>query len=144
MPRTLFIVIAALALTACGNKNKIQLDLSSDELATDQRIILKEGHSVVLIPENNKDLIIGVTNIDGEIVVSEVPGFGKSLSATWKDHQSWETSVIDSSTDQTIVIIDKNGDGMPDFRAEQTDSALLRYEFGTPDWIQLEQNQPTK
>jgi len=103
----LFLLIATLALAACGKKNPTQLEISSDELATDQRIILKEGHSVILIPENDRDLMIGASLVDGKLSIFEIDEMGKSLSVTWNDEESWTTSVMDFSEDQIISVIDK-------------------------------------
>nr|WP_290824181.1 hypothetical protein [Halomonas sp.] len=138
MKRTLLILIASVALTACKKENSSRPEISSDELATDQRIILKEKHSVVLIPDNNRSLMIGVTLLDGKITVAEIPGNGKSLAVTWNNEESWTTSVMDIGEDITVSIIDEDGDGLPDLRAEQTEGSLIRYRFGTPDWIPLQ------
>jgi hypothetical protein len=146
MTRLLFILISTVALAACGKKQPSQLEIYSDELATDQRIILKEGHSILVMPENNRNLMIAVSvsALDGKLSILEVDDMGKSLSVTWEDGESWTTSVMDFRENQDTSIIDDNGDGLPDLLAERTEDSLLRYKLGTPVWIPIEPNQPTK
>ncbi|MBT7960191.1 MAG: hypothetical protein HN759_12755, partial [Akkermansiaceae bacterium] len=60
----------------------------------DRPIILKEGQGVVLVPEGNKSLLVGVSVVDGKLSVSEIDPEGRSFSVTWDDPEIWETSTM--------------------------------------------------
>ena len=138
MTRLLLISSLALALLGCRDATPTSSGALPENVKEERPIILKEGQAVTLIPEGDRSLMVGATVINGRLSISEVDPDGRSLSVTWKDSESWQTSVIDSAKDKTITLIDKDGDGVPDLKAIMTEGSLQRYTLGDPEWNKIE------
>jgi hypothetical protein len=141
MIRNILSALLALALTGCDNSLRSRPPALPDNVCEDRPIILKEGQAIVIVPEDNKSVMIGAAVIDGKLSISEIDPKGKSFSITWNDANSWESSVIDSTEEQTITTIDKDADGLPDLRAILKDGTATRFQLEEPKWIELQSKQ---
>ena len=108
-----------------------------DNVVSDKPIVLKEGQAVILMKDGDRDLMVAASVVDGRLSVAEVDPHGRNFGVTWKDSETWETSTIISEGDNSTTILDKNGDGYADFRAERTPSGLRRFELQDEAWIEL-------
>jgi len=131
-------LIATFALFGCNGADKARPSALPDNVMEDRPIVIKEGQAIVIVPDGNRSLMIGASVIDGKLSISEIDPKGRSLSVTWSDEDTWETTVTDSSEDQTTVIIDKNGDGFPNVRAVMSDGVTTRYTPSDPQWTELQ------
>ena len=109
-----------------------------ENVLEDRPIILKEGQAVILVPEHNRALMIGAAVTDGKLTVSEIDPHGRDFSVTWTNQESWQTTTSIATDDQTTTLIDKDGDGVPDLRAEMTKGSLKRFTLDSPRWTELE------
>lgn len=128
----------ALALLGCRDAPSTSSGALPENVKENRPIILKEGQAVTLIPEGDRSLMVGATVIDGKLSISEVDPDGRSISVTWKDSESWKTSVIDSAKGKTTTLIDKDGDGLPDLKAIMAEGFLQRYTLDDPEWNKIE------
>jgi hypothetical protein len=127
-----------LLLVGCRDTKSSRSTALPDNVMEDRPIILKEGQGVVLVPEGNKSLLVGVSVVDGKLSVSEIDPEGRSFSVTWDDPEIWETSTMNSAEDKTTTLVDKDGDGMPDLRAVMTKGSLSRFTLEPPKWVEIE------
>jgi hypothetical protein len=141
MIRNILSALLALVLTGCDNSSRSRSPVLPNNVLEDRPIILKEGQAIVIVPEDNKSVMIGAAVIDGKLSISEIDPKGKSFSITWKDADLWETSVIDSTEEQTTTTIDMDGDGLPDLRAILKDGTATRFQLAEPKWIELQSKQ---
>jgi hypothetical protein len=112
----IFSMVVSLTLIGCKG-NDSRSSLLPDNVKEDRPIVIKEGQAIVFRPESNKSLLICAGVVDGRLSVMELNQKGKSLSVTWSDSDSWETTIKNSTNGETTVIIDKDGDGLPDVRS---------------------------
>jgi hypothetical protein len=131
------IIALSIGFLGCSKSTKSRSDLIPDNISADKPIIIKENQAIIITPENNTKLMIGASVLSGKLSVSEIDTKGKSLSVTWFDEDSWETSVVSVDGDQTSTIIDKNGDGIPDMRVVVRGGTVSRYELQKPQWIEM-------
>lgn len=132
---TLFI-LAPFVLLGCDGEDLTRSSALPDNVTEDRPIVIREGQAIVLVPDGDRSIMIGASVVDGKLTISEIDPAGKSLSVTWNDKDTWETSVIDSREDQTTITIDKSGDGLPNLRTVKTADSLLRYRLEEPQWIE--------
>jgi hypothetical protein len=125
------------AISACGKKPAPRSAAIPDNVVSDKPIVLKEGQSVILMKEGDRELMIGASVVDGKLSVVEIDPKGRNFGVTWKDSESWETSTIVSDGSTTTSILDKNGDGYADFKAVSTPSGLRRYELQGEEWVEI-------
>jgi hypothetical protein len=111
----IFSMVVSLTLIGCKG-NDSRSSLLPDNVKEDRPIVIKEGQAIVFRPESNKSLLICAGVVDGKLSVMEINQKGKSFSVTWSDSDSWETTIKNSTNGKTTVIIDKDGDGLPDVR----------------------------
>jgi len=143
MLRSIFLTFIAFALTGCDNPfpSRSRSPALPDNVREDRPIVLKEGQAVVLVPEGNRSVMIGAAIVDGKLCISEIDPKGKSVSITWNDEDSWETSVTDSTEGQTTITIDNDGDGLPDYRSLLKDGSASRFQLEEPRWIEMKPKQ---
>lgn len=125
------------SIAGCNNSKSSRSLSVPDNVMKDKPILIKEGQAVILVPESNKSIMVGASVIDGKLTISEIDPEGKSFSVTWDDEDSWSTTVVDCTEHQTTTVIDKNGDGIPDFRVVAKEGALLRFYLDNPSWVDL-------
>jgi len=112
----IFSMVVSLTLVGC-RRNDSRSSVLPDNVKEDRPIIIKEGQAIVFRPESNQSLLICAGVVDGKLSVMELNQKGKSLSVTWSDSDTWETTIKNSTNGKTTVVIDKDGDGLPDVRA---------------------------
>lgn len=125
------------AISACSKKPAPRSAALPDNVVSDQPIVLKEGQSVILIKEGDRELMIGASVVDGKLSIAEIDPKGRNFGVTWKDSEIWETSTIVSEGSTTTSLLDKNGDGYADFKAVSTPSGLRRYELQGEEWVEI-------
>ena len=141
MIRTAHLLLLALSFAGCREPKPPQSSTLPENVLEDRPIIIKEGQAVILAPESNTSLMIGAAVVDGKLSVSEIAPKGRSFSVTWNDPESWETSTIDVEEDKTTIVIDKNGDGLPDLRAVTKKGSSSRFSLESPRWIEHKSEQ---
>lgn len=138
MNRYSCVVFLALALAGCERPKAPRSAAVPDNVSEDKPIILKEGQAVILVPEGKPSVKIGASVLKGKLVIAEIDPKGKSFFTVWSDEDTWETSVTDSTTaGQTTTVLDKDGDGIPDFRAVVKEGSAARFQMGEPEWIEV-------
>jgi hypothetical protein len=125
------------AICACSKKPAPRSAALPDNVVSDKPIVLKEGQSVILMKEGDRELMIGASVIDGKLSVAEIDPKGRSFGVAWKDTDTWETSTTVTDDINTTFVLDKNGDGYADFRSELTPSGIQRYELQGEAWVEL-------
>lgn len=141
MIRSILPKFIVLALMGCDNSSRPRSPALPDNVLEDRPIVLKEGQAIILVPEGDTSVMIGASVADGKLSISEIEPKGRSFSITWNDADSWETMIIDSTAEQTITTIDKDGDGLPDLRAILKEGSALRFQLEKPKWIELQSKQ---
>lgn len=81
--------------------------------------------------------MIGASVIDGKLTVVEIDPKGRNFGVTWKNSEAWDTSTIVSDGSTTTYVLDKNGDGYADFKAETTPTGSRRYELQGEEWVEV-------
>ncbi len=130
----LFLIFAS---SACSKKTAPRSASLPDNVVSDKPIMLKEGQSVMLMKEGDRDLMIGASVVNGKLAIAEINPKGRNFGVTWKDSETWETSTIISDDSTTRYVLDKNGDGYADFKAETTPSGSSRYELQGEEWVEV-------
>jgi len=92
---------------------------------------------VILMKEGDRNLMIGATVLDGKLSVAEINPKGRNFGVTWKDAETWETSTTVSDGPNHTYVLDKNGDGYADFKAETTPSGTHRFELKGDAWVEV-------
>ena len=136
----LFLIIA---VCACSKKPLPRSAALPDNVVSDKPIVLKEGQSVALMKEGDRDLTIGASVVGGKLVVTEIDPKGRNFGVTWKDSESWATSTIVSDGTCSTYVLDKNGDGYADYRAETSPAGTRRYELQGDAWIEVQSTKKT-
>ena len=138
MEKIKYFTLCGFLLIGCKDKTSLDRSIAlPDNMLDDRPIILKEGQAVVLVPEGKSSIMIGATVIDGNLVISEISTGGKSLSVTWKNENSFFTSVTEATETQTTIISDENGDGIPDLRTLRNGRMLQRFRLENPNSLKL-------
>jgi hypothetical protein len=57
--------------------------------------------------------------------------------------ESWTTSTIVSDGTSSTYVLDRNGDGYADFRAENSPTGTRRYELQGEAWIEVQSKKKT-
>ena len=115
-----------MALSACDNKSATRSASIPDNVKEDRPIVLKEGQAVVLVPESNKAVMIGAAVMDSRLSIAEIDPDGRNFGVTWNDEESWDTSTTIPNGSDQIVLIDKNGDGIPEKKIDKTGGYRLK------------------
>jgi hypothetical protein len=131
------------SVCACSKKPLPRSAALLDNVVSDKPIVLKEGQSVALMKEGDRDLTIGASVVGGKLVVAEIDPKGRNFGVTWKDSESWATSTIVSDATSSTYVLDKNGDGYADFRAETSPAGTRRYELQGDAWIEVQSTKKT-
>jgi hypothetical protein len=131
------------AVCACSKKPLPRSAALPDNVVSDKPIVLKEGQSVALMKEGDRDLMIGASVVDGELVVAEIDPKGRNFGVNWKDSESWATSTIVSDGTSSTYVLDRNGDGYADYRAETSPAGIRRYELQGDAWIEVQSTKKT-
>jgi hypothetical protein len=137
--KTLVITLfSILGLCSCGKKQTADAAPKSNEEEYElKRIVLKDGQSVMLMMDGDSDLKIGAAVVDGRLSIAEIDPEGRNFGVTWKDSETWETSTIISDGSTTGYVLDKDGDGYADFKAETGPSGTRRYKLEGEAWIEV-------
>ena len=125
------------AVCACGKKQAVRSAALPDNVVSDKPIVLKEGQAVILMKAGDRDLMIGVSIVDGKLCVHEVDLKGHNFGVVWKDSETWETSTTVSDGQNHTIVMDKNMDGFADLKAETTPSGTHRSELKGEAWVEL-------
>jgi hypothetical protein len=128
---------------ACSKMTPSRSAALPDNVITDKPIVLKEGQSVALMMEGDRNLIVGASVVDGKLSVAEIAPKGRNFGVTWKDSESWTTSTIVSDGTSSTYLLDKNGDGYTDFRAENSPTGTHRYELQGEVWTKVKSTEKT-
>jgi hypothetical protein len=128
-------------MSSCDRKAPARSAAVPDNVASDKPIVLKEGQAVILMKDGDRDLMVAASVVDGKLSIAEVDPHGRNFGVTWKDSETWETSTMDSKGENNTTVLDKNGDGYADFRAELTPSGLRRFELQGNAWIELKSDK---
>ena len=110
---------------------------------TDKPIVLKEGQSVALMMEGDRNLIVGASVVDGKLSVAEIAPKGRNFGVTWEDSETWNTATNVSDGSSSTYVLDKNGDGYADYKAEITPTGTRRYELQGEAWIEIKSTKKT-
>jgi len=131
------------AVCACSKKSGPRSAVLPDNVVSDKPIVLKEGQSVMLMKKGDRDLMIGVGVVDGKLAVNEIDPKGRNFGVTWMDSESWATSTIVSDGTNSTYVLDRNGDGYADYRAETSPAGTRRYELQGDAWIEVQSTKKT-
>lgn len=112
-----------------------------DNVVSDKPIVLKEGQAVMLMKAGDRDLMIGVAVVDGKLSVSEVDPKGRNFGVAWRNSDTWETSTMVSEGQNHTITMDKNMDGLADFKAVTTPSGTHRFEMKGESWLELKSSK---
>ena len=126
-----------LTVCACSKKPAPRSAALPDNLVSDKPIVLKEGQSVTLMKEGDPDLRIGASVVDGKLSIAEIDPKGRNFGVSWKDSESWETGTIVSDGSTASYVLDKDGDGYADFKAETSPSGTRRYKLQGAEWVEV-------
>ena len=129
------------AVCACSKKPAPRSAALPDNVVSDKPIVLKEGQSVLLMKDGDRDLMIGASVVDGKLTVLEIDQKGRNFGVTWKNSETWDTSTTVSDDTTTTYVLDKNGDGYADYKAMTTPSGSSRYELQGDDWVEVKSNK---
>jgi hypothetical protein len=131
------------AVCACSKKSGARSAALPDNVVSEKPIVLKEGQSVMLMKEGDRDLMIGASVVDGKLAVTEIYPKGRNFGVTWKNSESWTTSTIVSDGTSSTYVLDRNGDGYADFRAESSPTGTRRYKLQGEAWIEVQSKKMT-
>lgn len=130
-------ILLIFSVFACTKKTPPRSAALPDNVVSDKPIVLKEGQSVAIMKEGDRHLMIGASVIDGKLTVVEIDPKGRNFGVTWKNSEAWDTSTIVSDGSTTTYVLDKNGDGYADFKAETTPTGSRRYELQGEEWVEV-------
>lgn len=130
-------ILLIFSVFACTKKTPPRSAALPDNVVSDKPIVLKEGQSVAIMKEGDRNLMIGASVIDGKLTVVEIDPKGRNFGVTWKNSEAWDTSTIVSDGSTTTYVLDKNGDGYADFKAETTPTGSRRYELQGEKWVEV-------
>jgi hypothetical protein len=136
-------LLLIIAVCACSKKPLPRSAALPDNVVSDKPIVLKEGQSVLLMKEGDRDLMIGASVVDGKLAVTEIDPKERNFGVTWKDSESWATSTIVSDGTNSTYVLDRNGDGYADYRAETSPAGTRRYELQGDAWIEVQSTKKT-
>lgn len=108
---------------------------------TDKPIVLKEGQSVVLMMDGDRDLMVGASVVDGNLSVAEIDPKSRNFGVTWQDSETWNTATMVADGPNQVTVLDRNGDGYADFKAEITPTGTRRYELQGEAWIEVKSSK---
>ena len=131
-----------LSVCACSKKPEPRSVALPDQVVNDKPIVLKEGQCVLLMKEGDDALLIGASVVDGKLCIAEIDPKGRNFGVTSKDSESWETSTIVSDGSTTQYVLDKDGDGYADYKAETSPSGTRRFELLNEDWVEIKSKKP--
>lgn len=137
MKNLLLPLFSFLAVCSCSRKSPPGSAALPDNVVSDKPIVLKEGQAVILMKAGDRDLMVGVSVVDGKLSVSEVDPKGRNFGVTWKDSETWETSTMVSEGRNHTITLDRNMDGYADFKAVTTPSGTHRFELEGETWVEL-------
>jgi hypothetical protein len=143
MKNLLTALLLIIAVCACSKKPLPRSAALPDNVVSDKPIVLKEGQSVLLMKEGDRDLMIGASVVDGKLAVTEIDPKERNFGVTWKDSESWATSTIVSDGTNSTYVLDRNGDGYADYRAETSPAGTRRYELQGDAWIEVQSTKKT-
>jgi len=130
-------ILLIFSVFACTKKTPPRSAALPDNVVSDKPIVLKEGQSVAIMKEGDRNLMIGASVIDGKLTVVEIDPKGRNFGVTWKNSEAWDTSTIVTDGSTTTYVLDKNGDGYADFKAETTPTGSRRYELQGEEWVEV-------
>ena len=122
---------------ACSKRPPSRSAALPDNVISDKPIVLKEGQAVILMMEGDRDLMVGASVSNGKLSVAEIDPKSRNFGVAWKDADTWETSTTVKDGSNTTFVLDKNGDGYADFKAEITPTGTRRYELQGEAWIEV-------
>ena len=122
---------------ACSKRPPSRSAALPDNVISDKPIVLKEGQAVILMMEGDRDLMVGASVSNGTLSVAEIDPKSRNFGVAWKDADTWETSTTVKDGSNTTFVLDKNGDGYADFKAEITPTGTRRYELQGEAWIEV-------
>jgi hypothetical protein len=128
---------------ACSKKTPSRSAALPDNVITDKPIVLKEGQAVALMMEGDRNLIVGASVVDGKLSVAEIAPKGRNFGVTWEDSETWNTATNVSDGSSSTYVLDKNGDGYADYKAEITPTGTRRYELQGEAWIEVKSTEKT-
>ena len=128
---------------ACSKRPPSRSAALPDNVISDKPIVLKEGQAVILMMEGDRDLMVGASVSDGKLSVAEIDPKSRNFGVAWKDADTWETSTTVKDGSNTTFVLDKNGDGYADFKAEITPTGTRRYELQGEGWIEVKSTKKT-
>jgi hypothetical protein len=138
MKNTIYLIISAITICSCGEREQADRSGIPENVVRDGPIILKEGQAFILMIEGDDDLMIGATVTDGKLSIADLDAEGRNFGVTWTDTNTWETSTIIQEEETTLIVMDRNGDGFPDYKAESTSAGLRRYERQDDSWVEIQ------
>jgi len=125
------------AIFSCNKSSPVRPTSLPDNIINDKPIVMKNGQAIVFMRDGDPHLVVAASVVDGRISVSEIDPKGRSFSITWKDSETWETATIVSDGPSHTYIMDKNMDGIADFKVEQTASGTRRFKSKVQEWEEL-------
>ena len=128
---------------ACSKRPPSRSAALPDNVISDKPIVLKEGQAVILMMEGDRDLMVGASVSNGKLSVAEIDPKSRNFGVAWKDADTWETSTTVKDGSNTTFVLDKNGDGYADFKAEITPTGTRRYELQGEAWIAVNSTKKT-
>ena len=128
---------------ACSKKSPSRSAALPDNVVTDKPIVLKEGQAVVLMMEGDRDLMVAASVVDGKLSIAEVDPKNRNFGVTWEDAETWNTSTMVADGPNQVTVLDRNGDGYADFKAEITPTGTRRYELQGEAWIEVKSTKKT-
>ena len=93
--------------------------------------------------EGDRDLMVGASVVDGKLSVAEIDRKSRNFGITWKDSERWDTTTMVSDGPNQVTVLDRNGDGYADFKAEITPSGIHRYELQGEAWVEVKSTKKT-
>ena len=123
-------------LLSCGCEKSVSSRSKAlpENVVADKPIVIREGQAVLLAPEGDKSLVIVATVLDGKLNVAELDQKGRNFGITWSDGESWMTSVIDSEGSQLTLVVDEDGDGLPDRRIRKSKETIQKELIDVISW----------
>ena len=137
---TLFLIFV---VCACSKKPSLRSGALPDNVVTDKPIVLKEGQAVVLMMEGDRNLIVGASVSDGKLSVAEIDPKSRSFGVTWENSERWNTATTVAEGPNQVTVLDRNGDGYADFKAELTPTGTRRSELQGEAWIEVKSTKKT-
>ena len=126
-----------LVVCACSKKPPSRSAALPDNVVNDKPIVLKEGQAVIFMMEGDRDLMIGASVSDGKLSVAEIDRKSRNFGVTWEDSERWNTATMVADGPNQVTVLDRNGDGYADFKAEVAPTGIRRYELQGEAWIEV-------